>query len=614
MYRSMLMGVLVLTVVSTAAHAEDYPALAVPRLEGVTIEGLPAVTGRIHVDQFGYLPSADKVAVISDPQRGYNSMDHYTPGEQLEVRERQTGAVVHRGAPVIWQSGQVHEDSGDRGWWFDFSSVRKPGEYYIYDPSTERRSPVFRVADDVYVPILRAALRTAAFLQDRQTRYVHDRDNDALVRDMSGGWMDAGDTNKYPPFNHEAIHPLLYAYRANPGAFPDNHLNIPESGNGLPDLLDEVKFQLDWLIKMQDEDGGVFVKMGDIAYDGSWPLHTDKRTRYYGRKCTGAAIFTAAIFAHAARVYGQFEPWRPFAAELEQRAKLAWRYYQANPKTYESDQGEIKSGNASRGEVEQNRMEAFAGVHLFALTGEEAYHDAIRRHAGETRQLGEGYWSPYDSPSGEALIDYLSLPKADAQLKQRIREQLARSAGNPAWAPPVEVDLYRAYMNPNAYHWGSSTVRSGYGVTALHAAEHGRLPDAEQQRLRQRAGDMLHSFHGVNPLSAVYLSNMDHLGAERSMRSIWHARYPHGTPFEKNPPPGYVVGGASQQFKGKDGDKPGLIEWVREQPRGKAYADFNLGWPHNSWELSEPGIYYQARYIRLLSEFVPPAPASQATP
>ncbi|TVR51663.1 MAG: glycoside hydrolase family 9, partial [Puniceicoccaceae bacterium] len=129
--------------------------------------------------------------------------------------------MVHRGAPQPWNEGAVHEDSGDRGWWYDFSAVRESGEFYVYDPSTGLRSPVFRIAADVYHPILVAAVRTyfyqrlgvplrpphaeepwvfeAALLQDREARAVWAQDDPATERDLSGGWMDAGDTNKYPP-------------------------------------------------------------------------------------------------------------------------------------------------------------------------------------------------------------------------------------------------------------------------------------------------------------------------------------------------------------------------------------------------------------------------------
>src|SRR5579872_265962 len=102
-----------------AAQA-SYPAYSVQPLSGVTIAGLPAVTSHICVDQFGYLPSGEKVAVISDPQKGYNSFDHYQPGPTLEIRSKD-GKTVFSGATEQWNGGAVHEDSGDRGWWFDFS-------------------------------------------------------------------------------------------------------------------------------------------------------------------------------------------------------------------------------------------------------------------------------------------------------------------------------------------------------------------------------------------------------------------------------------------------------------------------------------------------------------
>jgi len=601
-----------------------YPPYSVRPLTGVTIPGLPAITSHICVDQFGYLPDGAKVAVISDPVKGYNSFDHYTPGPKLELRTR-AGKSVLSGSPNQWNAGAVHEDSGDRGWWFDFSAVTAPGEYYVFDPSTQLRSALFRIGSSVYEGPLRASTRMyffqrigmpieakyaqgpwvddTAFPQDSHSRYVDAKDSVAQERDLSGGWMDAGDTDKYPPFNGDVIHPLLYAYTANPKAFTDD-FGIPESGNGRPDILDEVKYQIDWLVRMQFPDGSVPVKMGNIDYNGKYPLSLDLRTRYYGPKDSGATIYTCAIFAHAARVYSQFPVWKTYAASLGDKAVLAWNWYQTHPRTYKTDTGEIKSGIANRSAEEQDRMEAYAAIHLFALTGENKYQQAIRAKVGASRQLSEYLWSPYEAGSSEALVDYMTVPNADPEIVGRIRSQLAKSAQSDHFAPPASADLYRAWMEPTNYHWGSNTVRASWGVVALLAADHGGLDQATQDRLRQRAADMLHSFHGVNPLNVVYLTNMGKYGAEHSLTTIYHARYGDGTPFSKNPPPGYVVGGPNQSFGGKAADGHPSLDWIRTQPRGKSYADFNLAWPESSWELSEPAIYYQAIYIRLLAPFV----------
>ena len=605
-----------------ASQVPAYPAYAVPRLEGETIKGLPPVTGRICVDQFGYLPSAEKVAVISDPQKGYNSADHYTPGKTLLVRRRNDGKGVASGAPIPWNGGAVHEDSGDRGWWFDFSSLKDPGEYYVYDPVSKMRSPMFKIGEKVFNPILKASCRMyyyqrlgvpisqpfaegpwvdgPAYLQDKHARDVETKDDASRERDLSGGWMDAGDTDKYPPFNGDVIHPLLYAYTANPKAFTDD-FNIPESGNGLPDLLDEVKVQLDWLVRMQFPDGSVPVKMGQIDYGGKLPLSTDMRTRYYGPKDSGATIYTCANFAHAARIYGAFEPWKAFANELKSRAQLAWDWYKSHPRTYKTDTGEIKSGIANRSPEEQDRMEAFAAIHLFALTGDEKYNRVVVETAGTARQLTEYLWSPYEAGASEALVDYLTVPKADSGVVKKIHNALVRAAMSDQFAPTPDADLYRAWMQQTNYHWGSNNVRASWGVVALLAAT--QVDQGTAAKLKARAADMLHSFHGVNPLSCVYLSNMSKYGAERSMMHIYHERYGSGSPFENNPPPGYVVGGPNQQFSGKAADGTPSVEWVKSQPRAKAYMDTAKGWPESSWELSEPAIYYQAMYVRLIAEF-----------
>jgi len=602
----------------------SFPPYSVKPLTGITIAGLPEITSHICVDQFGYLSNGAKLAVISDPIKGYNAFDHYQPGPKLQLRDR-SGKTVLIGSATPWNGGVVHDDSGDRGWWFDFSTVSTPGEYYVFDPLNQKRSALFRIGPTVYEGVLRAATRMyyyqrigmpieakyaqgpwvddAAYLQDKNARFVDAKDSVAQERDLSGGWMDAGDTDKYPPFNGDVIHPLLYAYTSNPKAFTDD-FGIPESGNGRPDFLDEIKYQIDWLVRMQFDDGSVPVKMGNIDYNGKYPLSLDARTRYYGPKDSGATIYTCANFAHAARVYGQFAIWKSYAADLRARAIKAWNWYHANPRTFKTDTGEIKSGIANRSAEEQDRMEAYAAIHLFALTGEAKYQQAIRDKVGTSRQLSEGIWSPYEAGASESLVDYMTVPNADPEIVGRIRTQLARSATNDHFAPPAEYDLYRAWMEPTNYHWGSSTVRASWGVVSLLAADHAGLDAATRERLHQRAADMLHSFHGVNPLSVVYLTNMGKYGAEHSLQSIYHARYGDGTPFSKNPPPGYVVGGPNQSFSGKAADGHPSVEWIKTQPRGKAYADFNLAWPESSWELSEPAIYYQAMYVRLLAPFV----------
>ena len=603
--------------------ADSGPYLwAVPTAAGITVPGLPAVAGQIHVDQFGYLPDERKIAVIGDPQIGYNSADRYTPGPELQLRRVSDGAVVQRGAPQLYNHGKTDRASGDRGWWFEFTQVREPGEYYVFDVQNARRSHVFRIAPEVYQGVLRAAVRMyfyqreafahrpphaeepwvdeATFIQDRHTRSVTAKNDPATERDLSGGWMDAGDTNKYPTFLPEVIHPLLYAWRENPAAFGDD-FGIPESGNGRPDLLDEVKWELDWLVKMQDADGGVFIKMGHIDYAGlPWPLSKDQRPRYYGPKASASTLATAGVLAHAARVYGQFPEWQDFAAGLRERAERAWQWYRAHPRAYDVDKGEIKSGDADRDATGHDRLEAIAGFHLWALTGKPEYHEVFLKQFVTLRQMAEPFWSPYESGMAEALLDYTRQSGADRKTADRILARLRTSTKQPEFMPQDETsDLYRAWMVPTAFHWGSNIVVTGYGKIAIDAL--GYLDrGVDRPRLRQRGLDLLHSLHGVNPLGLVYLTNMGREGAEVSARRLYHEWFPAGSPLAANPPPGYITGGPNASYGG-------TIDWLKHQPATKSYADFNAAWPEASWEITEPAIYYQAMYVRLLASFARPA-------
>ena len=113
----------------------------------------------IRVDQFGYRPTAKKFAVLSDPIEGWNAADRFRPGSTYEVRAWADGKLVFSGAPRVWNNGEVQKSSGDRGSWFDFSSVGQEGSYCLLDVERGFRSDRFEVRGSVYRDALRAAER-----------------------------------------------------------------------------------------------------------------------------------------------------------------------------------------------------------------------------------------------------------------------------------------------------------------------------------------------------------------------------------------------------------------------------------------------------------------------
>ena len=591
-----------------------------------SVESVPP----IRVDQFGYLPDAPKVAVIVDPDAGFNAEEAFTPGEVYEVRRAEDDSVVYSGAPAPWQGGAVQENSGDRGWWFDFSELSEPGSYYIYDAEHDVRSYAFEISRDVYAPILDAALRMFYYNrantprevpyaderwtdgvtfagpgQDTETRFVGDKENPETARDLSGGWFDAGDYNKYVTFAQAPVHTLLSAYENNPEAFHDS-LNIPESGNGLPDIIDELLWEFEWLKKMQVEDGGVIIKVGNIDFNSVSPPSEDGRPRYYGPVCSSSSIAAASMFAHGALVFAEFAALEGEAADLAERAVAAYDWYSGNPRETECDTGEIKAGDADLTLRDQDASHAVAAVYLFALTGEERYQKALEEHYLVTRPFGDEdlRWGMYNPHEGDALLYYAGLENAAPNLKELFLETKVEQAYGVAerlYRFRPGQDLYRAYMPDQAYHWGSNYVRAALGNTNLDMLNYG-LDEVAHPEYEAKALGIVNYFHGVNPLGLVYLSNMYDYGAENAVNEYWHDWFQDGGVWDhallsgRGPAPGYLVGGPNAAYTGTMSPPAG-------QPLQKSYRDMNMGGVA-AWEITEPAIYYQAAYVKLLSNFV----------
>src|SRR5690606_11839768 len=123
-----------------------------------------------------------------------------------------------------------------------------------------------------------------------------------------GGWYDAGDYNKYVANSGITMHTLLAAWEDFPGVFRGRDIGIPESGDVVPDLLDEAWWNLRWMLAMHDPaDGGVYHKLTNLRFDGEVMPEDARERRYVVHKGTAAALDFAAVMAQAARVYADFE-------------------------------------------------------------------------------------------------------------------------------------------------------------------------------------------------------------------------------------------------------------------------------------------------------------------
>lgn len=637
----------------------------------------------ITVDQFGYRPADEKVAVLKDPQKGFDAGFTYTPGATINVVDASSGKVVFSGAPEFHKgndaAGIVDTTSGDKVWWFDFSQVSTAGSYYIQDAADPtKKSYTFDIREDVYNDVLKTAVRMLYYQrvgiakeaqyagaewadavnhpQDKNARRFMDSTNVSAERDVSGGWFDAGDYNKYTVWNGNYIETLLQAYWERPKAFTDDY-NIPESGNGIPDIVDEAKWGLDHLLRMQNADGSVLSVVGESHENASGGVATPPSTAagrsYYGDANALSAYSATKAFAIGAKISQYF--WgEEYTAKLKNAAISAFEWAEAHPDSlfFNNDESHGTKGLAA-GQQEENITEddkktnsvrlgyrLAAALRLYDLTGEAKYiklfvevngYNSAKKNY-QMFPLMNQYWrgDQYRHAHHRMFLLYLSLANTakalgetdDAAIRQAIQEGFLGLLEKNDFTGGPDKDGYRSYIRD--YNWGSNSAKSSNGVLFELLSE-ANIAGLDKGYYRNYAEDYVHYIHGVNPLGYVYLSNMESYGAENSVPGIYHEwfhvsseKWAFAKAGSVGPAPGYLTGGPNSRYawnaccdQGNTGCGSAsnhALCLTQERPVGqpvsKMYDNVTRGWPLDGYKLTEPSIGYQVNFIHLLSKFV----------
>jgi len=604
-----------------------------------------SITQFIKIDQFGYKTTDQKIAVISDPQIGYNSALSFSPGTSYQIRNWITDAVVFSGAITSWNGGATHTQSGDIVYWFDFSTVVTPGSYYVFDPTNNVGSYRFEIDDCVYNDVLKVAMRM--FYYQRcgfaksypfvDTGYVDgpshlgtQQDLDCRLfssptigtsKNLSGGWYDAGDYNKYVNFTWGTMCDMLLAYEEKPNVWADNY-NIPESGNGIPDILDETKYELDWLLKMQNLDGSVLSVVG--GGDAS-PPSADGTFRRYGPANTSATLSAAGIFALAAKQYNSIGM-TAYGTILQTAAINAWNWADANPSVLFYNAGVLAAGEQEIDNYGRLCRKFAAATYLYALTGNTLYRTYVDANYNNIHLLMWTFAYPFEGPEQDMCLYYAALPGATVSVRNAIKSAFSNSLSTlnadnlPAYTN--STDAYRAFLNNGNYTWNSNQTKSRQGNMFL-AMNRYNFDAGNAINYANAASGFVHYFHGVNPNSKTYLSNMSKFGAENSVSSFYHGWFHDGSALwdevgvsTYGPAPGFIPGGVNPSYDWDACCPSGCgsaannamcvaesLDPPKNQPIQKSWKDFNTSWPVNSWTISEAGIYTQAAYVRMLSKF-----------
>ncbi|MCE3251289.1 MAG: cellulase [Cellvibrio sp.] len=494
-----------------------------------------AAVSAIKLNQLGFMPGSAKWAVVPA-----------VAAANFKVINTATGMEVFSGSLGAATRWDAAEESVRLA---DFSSVKTPGDYFLRVEGVND-SYHFTIASDVYSALSAASIKAFYFNRNSAellsahagvfARTLGHPDTNVLVHPSAAstarpadtvisapkGWYDAGDYNKYIVNSGIATYSLLAAYEHFPALFNGQNLNIPESGDVIPDLLNEVLWNLEWMLDMQDpNDGGVYHKLTNKNFDGTVMPHQATSQRYVVQKTTAAALDFAAVMATASRVLAQYESQLPgLSANMLSAAESAWVWAVANPAITYQQPGDVKTG--AYGDSNLADEFAWAAAELYITTKKDTYYTAMKPNEtsatvpswGDVRGLG---WI--------SLAHHRDNLTAIAD-KSLIASRIDGLAANlqTVWAGSA----YRVTMQENDFVWGSNSVALGQAMMLVQ----GYRLNGKREYL-DAAQAMLDYVLGRN---ATDMSFVTGYGDKATL-------HPHHRPSEADgiaePIPGFIAGG-----------------------------------------------------------------------
>jgi endoglucanase len=512
---------------------------------------------KVRVNQVGYFPGLAKRAVL------VNTSPAPLAWEILNVG----GTVVEKGMTVF--SGP-DTASGETVHFADFSAFKQVGSGYKLRVSGDE-SPPFAVGRDLYKKLKYDALsyfyhnrsgipitmpfageekwaRPAGHLSDKSVPCAPGT-GCSYSLDVAGGWYDAGDHGKYVVNGGISVWTLLNQYErakfigTSSGDFADGKLTIPENKNGVPDILDEARWELEFLLKMQVPAGNPLAGMvHHKIHDEKWTAlgmapHEDVMKRFLRAPSTAATLNLAATAAQGARIWKTIDP--AFSAKCLAAAERAWAAAQANPAVYA-----LGSDNSGGGPYDDKNVtdEVFwAAAELFATTGKDVYKEAVVKSplfkVIPGPRSGAGASMTWQDTQALGAISLALVPGGlDAASVAAVRASIVAVAD--AYLDVIETQGYRLPMKPgggNKYPWGSnSLVLNNLIILSLAHDFTGNV------KYINGVVEGMDYILGRNPLSQSFVTGY----GERALKNPHHRFWSHQV-NEKFPvaPPGAVSGG-----------------------------------------------------------------------
>lgn len=519
----------------------------------------------VRLNQIGLLADGAKRAMLADPSK-----------QPLQWRLTDSA-----GRPAASGQTQLFGDdplSGEHVHRIDFSGVRAEGSGYRLQVGNQASRP-FDIARDPYARLPYDALayfyhnragtpiearlvgerwaRPAGHPQERVT-CISGKDTNGnrwpgcpYTIDVTGGWYDAGDHGKYLVNGGISLWTLLNLHERGGGLFADGTARIPEAGNGVSDLLDEARWEMEFFLKMQVPGGTrlrapvgqkrnvpglkfVEIDASGMAHhkvaDERWtalPMRPDKdpMKRQLFPPSTSATLNLAATAAQCARIWREIDP--TFAGRCLAAAERAWAAAVRNPEIYPIDEF---PGSGGYGDGDFSDEFYWAAAELLATTRKADYRTAVERSPHFRNPVpAQPGWNSV-APLGSMTLALLPTTLGQDEVK-RLRSAIASAA-----------DRFLAERERSGYHvplldytWGSTSVLLNRAM--LMALAHDFTGEA---RYRDGVIDAMDFLLGRNPLDRSFISGYGARPMEHPHHRFWAHSMDSAYP---PPPPGALSGG-----------------------------------------------------------------------
>ncbi|MBA6435861.1 glycoside hydrolase family 9 protein [Streptomyces sp. GMR22] len=549
---ALLTGALLLIAAQSAPAGADSPTAP----SASAAPSTSAAPSAVQVNQLGYLPDGPKRATV------VSASTTALPWQLRDAagRTAASGTTTVRGADTA---------SGQSAHLVDFSSYRGTGTGYTLTVDGRTSHP-FDLRANLYdglradamsffyqqrsgIPI-EASLAGAAHARPAGHLGVAPNRGDTAVpcvsgvcdytRDVRGGWYDAGDQGKYVVNGGLAVWQLVNSFErakrtGHAAALGDSTLRVPERGNGVPDVLDEARWELEFLMRMQIPEGKpragmAFHKVHDAAWTGlPTRPEQDAEPRELHAPSTAATLNLAAAAAQCARVYAPYDA--AFAARCLDSARRAWTAARANPGVLAPATDSTGGGAYDDSEVGDEFY--WAAAELYATTGEAGYRDAVTSspyHTASDVFAPAGFSWQATGPLGRLVLATVpnGLPAADLA---RVRASVVSAAD--AQLNTMAGQGYAVPLPADGYVWGSNGQVANNGTVLAVAYEL-----TKQRKYRAGALETLDYLLGRNALGQSYVTGYGERASQNQHHRFWAHQYDASLP---NPPAGSIAGGAN---------------------------------------------------------------------